>query len=128
MTGSLSLTEYEKALVALEEALKFASTCSEPVLFKIARDASIQRFEFCVGLAWKSSARVLGSSSTTARPVIREMAQNGLIDSTSHWFEYIEARNKSSHTYKEEIARQVFDVAQSFLPRARDLLEALRLK
>ncbi len=43
-----SYAEFEKALKALDEALR------EPKN-SIVRDASIQRFEFCVELAWKTS-------------------------------------------------------------------------
>lgn len=94
--------------------------------FKIERDACIQRFEFCIELGWKTSAKILGSSSTTAKPVIREMAQNGLILDPSAWFDFIEARNKSSHTYDEEVAIEVFEIAQNFLGQGTELLRELK--
>lgn len=125
---AISVGEYENALRALSEALEFTGRSNEPVQFKIARDASIQRFEFCIELAWKTSAKVLGSSSTTARPVIREMAQNGLISDPQVWFDFIEARNKSSYTYRESLAQEVFAAAQSFLNEGQKLLSVLKNK
>lgn len=125
---AVSITEFEKALIALSESLEFAKQSTDPMIYKIARDASIQRFEFCVELAWKTSAKVLGSASTTAKPVIREMAQNGLIDSPEKWFEFIEARNRSSHTYDENQAKLVFSSATDFLAHGQNLHKKLLSK
>jgi nucleotidyltransferase substrate binding protein (TIGR01987 family) len=122
---AVSATEFEKALSALKQALSFAANEVDVDRFALARDASIQRFEFCVELAWKTSAKFLGSSSSSAKPVIREMADHGLIDSTDRWFEFVEARNKSSHTYKEEVAVEVFNVAKRFISDGESLLAKL---
>lgn len=123
---AVSIDEFEKALISLEQAIAFSEQTNEPLQFKIARDACIQRFEFCIELAWKTSLKILGSSSTTAKPVLREMAQNGLIEDTQIWFDFVEARNKSSHTYNEDIAQDVFTVLNSFLPHGKALLEKLK--
>ena len=123
--AKVSLAEFSKALAALKEAMNFASQ-SQGVAFDIVRDACIQRFEFCIELSWKSSAKALGSSSTTAKPVIREMAQNGLIDEIKTWFGYIDARNKSSHTYDKKIAAEVYAVIDGFIVDAEALLERLK--
>ncbi len=63
---AVSVSEYEKALHSLSEAIDFHKTCKKDSEQRIARDAAIQRFEFCVELAWKTSAKKMGSSSTTA--------------------------------------------------------------
>lgn len=118
--AKISVEEFDLAFEALNFAMEFASK-SEGEIFEIARDACIQRFEFCVELSWKISAKKLGSSSTTAKPVIREMAQNGLIETTDSWFGYVEARNKSSHTYDKKIAGEVFAVIPSFITDAHKL-------
>lgn len=44
---AVSLEQLSKALASLEEALTVEKT-------DLSRDASIQRFEFCVKLAWKT--------------------------------------------------------------------------
>ncbi len=124
---AVSKAEYEKALVSLEESLEFAKKqLTDSAVFKIARDACIQRFEFSVELAWKTSAKQMGSSSTTAKPVVREMAQNKLIDNPELWFDFIEARNRSSHTYDEVQAVQVYIIIQKFIVEGRSLLEKLK--
>lgn len=114
-----SYTEFEKALKALDEALR------EPKN-SIVRDASIQRFEFCVDLAWKTAKKMLGTSSSAPKLVIREMADNGLIDQPEEWFAFLEARNLSSHTYKEALAEKVYAVAKDFLPNGQSLLKKLK--
>lgn len=125
--ATVSVQEFEKALSALREGLNFTNGVDAQT-YKIGRDACIQRFEVCVELAWKTSAKILGSSSTTAKPVIREMAQNHLIQDVQMWFDFIEARNKSSHTYDEVIAKEVFEMVQKFMPEGENLLKNLNKK
>jgi nucleotidyltransferase substrate binding protein (TIGR01987 family) len=114
----ISLLEYAKALIALDKALK------EPKS-DIVRDATIQRFKFCVELAWKSAKRIMGTNSSAPKTVVREMAQNGLIDQVEFWLQAIDQRNLSSHTYKEALAEQVYAFAREFLPKAQGLLKRL---
>lgn len=120
-----SVNEFQNALEALKKALHFASLESDVDRYQLARDASIQRFEFCVELAWKVASKKMGSSSVTAKPVMREMAAQGLIADINLWFEFVDARNKSSHTYKEEIAAEVFAVAQRFVKDGEELCRKL---
>ncbi len=89
------------------------------------RDASIQRFEFCVELAWKVSKKHMGTLSTAPKTVIREMAQAGLINSPELWFEFLEARNLSSHSYDEEVAKKIQNIFNSFYNEAEKLLKNL---
>ncbi len=114
-----SLIEYEKALKALEIALLSPKT-------DLNRDATIQRFEFCVELAWKTAKKLMQTSNSVPKTVIREMADQGLILNPTVWFSYIEARNLSSHTYKEELAEKVYGIAKSFLTDGCNLLEKLK--
>lgn len=116
---TVNLEEFAKALESLRQGL--AAPKSD-----LSRDASIQRFEFCVELAWKSARRGMGTVTTAPKAVIREMARNGLIEDVEFWLQAIEHRNLSSHTYREELAEEVYAFAKEFLPKALDLLERLR--
>ena len=49
----VSIKELERALESLDKALNESKT-------DITRDASIQRFEFCVELSWKTSKKKNG--------------------------------------------------------------------
>ncbi len=125
---AVSIVEFEKALVSLSEALQFYQHTEDLTQKKIARDACIQRFEFCVELAWKTSGKLMGSSSTAANIVIREMAQNGFISDPELWFDFVKSRNLSSHTYDDGVAKSVFAVIQTFYPHAQNLLNYLKSK
>lgn len=118
---AISLDEFSKALVSLEEALSLSKN-------DIVRDATIQRFEFCVKLAWKCAKKTMGTSTSAPKQVIREMAQNNLITSVEAWFDALEARNLSSHTYDQDLAEKVYEAAKKFLPLAQSLLTNLKKK
>lgn len=114
---ALQVAEFDKAVNALGRALALPED-------DITRDASIQRFEFCVELAWKVSRRFMGTDTTAPKQVVREMGQAALVDDVGRWLEAIDKRNLSSHTYNENLAREVYRFARDFLPE----LEALRAR
>lgn len=97
-------------------------------LHKALRDACIQRFEFCVELAWKVSLKVLGLEVSAPNPAIRDMARNGLIDDPQIWFDFLLARNKTSHTYQEEVAVAVFKEVERLIPELNTLITRLQRK
>lgn len=95
-------------------------------LHKALRDAAIQRFEFCVELSWKVSIKILGLQAKAPNPAIRDMAQNGLIDDPSIWFDFLRARNKTSHTYDEDVAREVYREVERLEPELNKLILKLQ--
>ncbi|MDX9731323.1 MAG: HI0074 family nucleotidyltransferase substrate-binding subunit [Bdellovibrionales bacterium] len=111
--------EYEKAVSRLEDALNQNKN-------EFIRDSVIQRFEFCVELAWKTSKKIMGASTTAPKDVIREMAQSGYIEDAQSWLFAIDMRNLSSHTYKEDMAEKVYGFAAGFLPQLKQLLSHLQ--
>ena len=68
--------------------------------------------------------------SSSPRPLFRDAHQEGLIKDLDVWFAYIDARNRTSHTYNKKTADQVFQDIQSFASDARQLLDKIneRLK
>lgn len=128
---STTLGELKKASESLKISIallkKSQSTEPENIeLHKALRDACIQRFEFCIELSWKTSIKSLGLQTKAPNPAIREMAQNKLIDDPSIWFDFLMARNKTSHTYNEDVAIAVFAEAERLIPELESLL--LRLQ
>lgn len=97
-------------------------------LHKALRDACIQRFEFCVELAWKVSLKVLGLEMSAPHPAIRDMARNDLIDDPQVWFDFQLARNKTSHTYQEEVAIAVYKEVEKLIPELEKLIIRLKQK
>ena len=100
---AVSLEELSKALVSLEEALTVEKT-------DISRDASIQRFEFCVELSWKSAKKVMGTSTAAPKQVIREMAQSGFIENVEFWLKSISVHSGNSCRPPERAGRYSLDL------------------
>lgn len=125
---AVSVEEYKKSLDTLEQALDRLDTRKDVVDYKINRDACIQRFEFCIELAWKTSIKFLGSTASAPKPALREMARAGLIDNFEAWLTFLEARNKGSHSYHEDVAREVLAVLKVFLPEGKKLAQKLSAK
>ena len=114
-----TLEEFEKAISRLAEALAQPKN-------DFLRDSVIQRFEFTFELSWKSAKKIMGSQSIAPKVVIREMAAQGLISDPQVWFDYLEGRNLSSHTYKEDLAEQIYALARKSLPDFQLLLTQLK--
>lgn len=92
------------------------------------RDSVIQRFEFCIELAWKTSKKIMGTTTSAPKDVIREMAQANYITDVEIWLLAIDMRNLSSHTYKEDLAEKVYDFSCHFLEELKKLLVKLESK
>lgn len=122
-----STDELQKAINTLKEAVAFSEEVkANESQFKIARDACIQRYEYCIELAWKVSMKKLGSQTKFAKPAVREMARADLIENAEVWLDFLEARNSSSHSYDEKVAEKVFDEIKRFVPEVEKLQIRLR--
>jgi len=112
------LNDFRQAVFRLSDAL--AQTENEFI-----RDACIQRFEFCFELAWKSVRAVAGSygqECQSPRMAFALALRNGWIADEAGWLDMLEARNKTSHTYRESMAKEVF----AELPRFAKYLDLLQ--
>lgn len=96
---------------------------------EFTRNSSIQCFEFTLELIWKTLKRVLdkkGVNVTSPRDVFRLAARENLLSDPKVWFAYIELRNLSSHTYKEEIAEKIYSELFAFASLSDELIQKLR--
>lgn len=128
---STTIEELSKAAKSLKISsdILMGALANEPKnieLHKLLRDGSIQRFEFCIELAWKVSMKVLGLTVLAPNPAIRDMARNNLIDNPQLWFDFLTARNKTSHTYDEEIAKVVYAEVEKLIPELEQLISRLK--
>lgn len=98
----------------------------------LERDGAIQRFEFTFELSWKTLGKVLQADKplddNSVKGILREAGRQGLIGSVEKWFEFQQARNQTSHTYNEEIAKSVFQLAEQFPPYVKELIEKLDIR
>jgi hypothetical protein len=114
---------YERALQSLRAAL------TPPPANDRERDGAIQRFEYTFEISWKFAKKVLllnGINSQSPREVIRELAAIGWIAQPELWFEFLEARNMTSHNYREDVALNVFSKVSLFAAEAEQLLTQLK--
>jgi nucleotidyltransferase substrate binding protein (TIGR01987 family) len=126
----LDLSSLKKAINALNRALnEYEKNPSEFV-----KDSCIQRFEFTYELSHKFIKRYL--EITEANPdeieemsfqqLIRRATEKGLLLSDwETWKDYRKSRGKTSHTYDEDTATEVFEAIPDFLKEAEYLYKCL---
>lgn len=126
MLGSkfeINVLPFERALKSLSEALKEQKNA-------LIRDATIQRFEYTFELSWKLLRRYFKLNNNldlfNVKDIFREAGKQGLIEKVEKWFEYLEARNLTSHTYDENIAEKVYEKAKEFEQGALLLLSQVK--
>jgi len=99
---------YKKALLQLRKSVSLGK---ERPYSELEEQGIIQAFEFTHELAWnvmKDYFYYQGNSSITgSRDATREAFQFGLIEDGDSWMEMIKSRNKTSHTYNNEIATEI---------------------
>jgi len=124
MEVMLDLTQLKKAQFAFDEALEYALSLEadkNAYPFLAARGNLIQSFEFTFEISWKMMKRYIdnslgskGEKINTHKDLYRLAGQRGLINEFYPWLDYRDARNKTSHSYNEEIAEEVYRVAKNF--------------
>lgn len=92
------------------------------------RDSAIQRFEIVFELAWKTTKVFLEENHNTVclspKTCFKDAYAHKLISYDVFWLKMADLRNATAHTYKEEMAENVY--AQ--LPEALRHLELLLVK
>jgi nucleotidyltransferase substrate binding protein (TIGR01987 family) len=132
----MDLTKLRRAIESLEAALRCSQmpnlAAMDEHLPRVVRAAVIQHFEFTFELSWKMLERYLceklGPGTVkhmSNKMLFRVAAERALLDEPQRWFTYLDARNKTSHTYNESIADDVYGKATAFLDDAKKLLVAL---
>lgn len=116
-------------LKLLEQSVETLAEALRTPLTDIVRDAVIQRFEYVFELAWKTiqvAVQYMGSSCTSPREAVKMAFKMGWIETPDRWLEAMEARNKTSHTYNIELAKEVYEVAKEFPSLVNGLLSSLK--
>lgn len=115
-----AMSYFSKALLRFTEAL------AEDVSNPLAIDGSIQRFEFCFELGWKLLKKMLmdieGIEALSPKKALQFAYQLGWIEDEQAWLKMLNDRNLTSHTYREEYAREIY----SHLPLHLTSMERLQ--
>ncbi len=115
------LTAFDSSVARFREILAEEKTI-------VVRDAAIQRFEFCVELAWKCTQKFLRDQNLVCRSpkeCLKSAFAFGLIQDDPVWIEMLEDRNLTSHTYQEATANKVFERFPQYLVKLEELNKAL---
>lgn len=128
----MNISFLEKAIARLEEGL---ARYQQDIHDAQIRDGLIQRFEFTYDLSYKTLKRYLESVSPKPEEydsmpfadMIRSANEQGLLQGNwPKWRVYRDMRNRTSHTYDEDIALEVVAGIPQFLTEACFLRDVLR--
>ena len=105
--------QFVKALNTLEDAIDLEKSFSgNERLQKALVDSVIQRFEYTYEMAWnvmKDYALYQGNSEIAgSRDAIRYAFSTNLIKNGEMWMDMMKSRIKTSHTYNEETANEIY--------------------
>jgi len=118
---------YKKALAALERSVEAAKSRS---LNELEEQGLIQGFEFTFELSWKLLKDYLESKEFKdfhgSKDTFKLAFQEGLISDGELWMEMIENRNRSSHTYDLNIAKQIISaVISKYFSKFKELSDKM---
>lgn len=113
-------SNYIKAIDKLSQSVKYIQenfnaeeSLDDEVLDEMIKEGLIQRFEYTHELAWnvmKDYAEYQGNPNIGgSRDASREAFQLKLVTNGHIWMDMITSRNKTSHTYNEETANEIYD-------------------
>jgi nucleotidyltransferase substrate binding protein (TIGR01987 family) len=118
------LQSFRKAFAQLSKA---AALASQRPLSDLEQQGLVQAFEFTHELAWKTlkdflefhgAENLYGSKDAT-----REGFAQGLLADGEEWMAMIQSRNRSSHTYNEDTARELAAaILASYVPEFEKFL------
>ena len=108
-------SNFVKAVDKLQQSIEFIQEHNdfEPVEMEIIKEGLIQRFEYTHELAWnvmKDYAEFQGNPNAKgSRDATREAFRLNLIIDGEIWMDMILSRNKTSHTYNEQTAEEIYN-------------------
>ena len=128
----------ERILLKFQDAQKAYQTFREILQLPfsvIVRDASIQRFEYTFEAVWKFSKEYLKEkegvvAAATPKAVFRGLFSAGILseEETEAFLVMTDKRNETSHTYKEEVAQNIYARLNGYSILFEKLLKACQSK
>jgi len=85
-------------------------------------DTTVQRFEFSIELFWKALKHLLALNGVTVnlpKEVLQEAYVSRWIDNEKLWLAMLKDRNQTSHTYKHELALEIYERIKQYYPEMR---------
>lgn len=130
-------SNFSKAMDKLQQSVEYIHKnfeIEDEILDEMIKEGLIQRFEYTHELAWnvmKDYAEYQGNSTIGgSRDASREALQLKIIVDGEIWMDMIKSRNKTSHTYNEETANEIYSkILNEYYPtfvKFRNLMEQKR--
>jgi len=95
-------------------------------------DATIKRFEFSCELTWKTVKKVLEAEeeiiAKSPKQVLQQAYLLDLIDDEQLWIDMLKARNLTSHTYKQDLALEIYNQIADYYMELRRLVDLIKTK
>lgn len=106
------------------------SAARDPHVDDIVLDATIQRFEFTYELSWKLMKAYLEyngrNEANSPRSAIREAFKINLLSDGDVWIKMLGDRNRTSHTYDEDTAYEIFEnINKNYLKAFHEFIETI---
>ncbi|MDF0728240.1 HI0074 family nucleotidyltransferase substrate-binding subunit [Cytobacillus sp. S13-E01] len=122
------LADLQRAYNKLHECLERDASKDDLVI-----DATIQRFEFTYELSWKLMKTYLEYNGnlevTSPRRTIREAFKDGILSDGEKWLKMLEDRNRTSHTYNEDIALEIYkNIKEDYITLFDALLSEMKVR
>ena len=97
----------------------------------LLRAGFIQAYEFTLELSWKTLADFFQEQGfidiSGPKKVLRTAFQEGYVINGAAWIKALDERNLTTHTYNEDLAKQVAtDIIEIYYPLIRDLYVTLK--
>lgn len=92
---------------------------------------TIQAFEYCFELAWKTMKKLLhnrGQIAHSPKEVFRLAALEQLISDPEIWFDFLAKRNLTVHTYEIKQADAVINICETFSKHLHIFLTNLEIQ
>lgn len=120
-------SNFKKAFAQLEEAVQ------KEEFTDLEREGLVQRFEYTYELAWNTMKDYLEDQGyrdiTGSKDAVKQAFQSGLIAEGETWFDMIESRKLTSHTYDEETAEKIAEkIINYYYPAFNSLITNLNNK
>ena len=95
----------------------------------LEKEGLVQRFEYTFELSWKTVKDYLESKGVATQfpgEAVKEAFASGVLADGEAWIDMLDNRNLMSHTYQEEVFREVVDkIHRIYIPAITQLVEYL---
>jgi nucleotidyltransferase substrate binding protein (TIGR01987 family) len=124
---------YKHFMQAFSQLEKAALLARQRPLSELEQQGLIQSFEYTHELAWNVLKDFLEDQGLknlyASKDSTREAFKRGLIQNGEVWMDMIKSRNISSHTYNQDIAREIAEkIIENYVPEFSRLIETMEVR